>query len=106
MATIANSVMLIGIIGPIVIDQDEGIIAFTLTTNESIKQNDGSFEIETNEFDCIAQEPLATKMVKANLAGLKVACEGRLFSDTDISEKGVIRKWVFVEVQDFFKIDR
>lgn len=106
MATIANSVMLIGIIGPIVIDQDEDVIAFTLTTRESIQQNDGSFEIETNEFDCFAQEPLATKMVKANLAGLKVACEGRLFSDTDISEEGVIRKWVFVEVQDFFKIDR
>lgn len=106
MATIANSVMLIGIIGPIVIDQDEGIIAFTLTTSESIQQNDGSFAIESNEFDCIAQEPLATKMVKANLAGFKVACEGRLFTDTESSEQGMDRKWVFVEVQEFFKVDR
>lgn len=106
MATISNSVMLIGIIGPIVIDQDEGIIAFTLTTSESIQQNNGSFEIESNEFDCFAQEPLASKMVKANLAGLKVACEGRLFTDTELSEQGAIKKWVFVEVEDFFKVDR
>lgn len=106
MATIANSVMLIGIIGSIVIDQDEGIIAFTLTTSESIKKNDGSFEIETNEFDCIAQEPLATKMVKDNLAGLKVAYVGRLFTDTEPSERGIDRKWVYIEVQDYFKINR
>lgn len=106
MATIANSVMLIGIMGPIVDDQDEGIIAFTLTTSESIQQKDGSFAIESNEFDCFAQEPLATKMIQANLVGFKVACEGRLFTDTELSEQGAIKKWVFVEVEDFFKIDR
>ena len=106
MATIANSVMLIGIVDSIDIDQEEGFITFSLTTNETIPQNDGSFDVEKNVFDCIAQEPLATKMTKEDLTGLKVVCQGRLISSRDSARQKTVRKWVFIEVEDFFKVER
>lgn len=110
MATIANSVMLIGIVNSIDIEidlvQTRGFVTFSLTTNESIRQSDGTFAIETNVFNCFAQQPLASKIIKEDLAGRKVACQGRLISSRDSSEQESDENWVFIQVEDIFKVER
>lgn len=106
MATIANSVMLIGIVGSIDIDREKGLVTFTLTIKDSIMQSDGSFEIESYVFDCITNEQLGNKMMKANLVGRKIACEGRLVSIKDPNKQKSDEKRVFVKVEEFFEIER
>lgn len=106
MATFVNSVMLIGIVSNIDIDQEEGIGFFTITTNECPKQKDGSFANVSNVIECIALEPLATKMKKQDLAGHKIACVGRLISSRDSARQKTLRKWIFVQIEDYFKVER
>lgn len=106
MATIANSVMLIGIMQDAIFDDEQKAVQFRLEVNEQVKQEDGKWKEEKSEFMCYAKGRLYNRLLVPNREGKKIALEGRLISKRTQGNTFESLFMVFVEVDDFFPIDR
>ena len=106
MATLRNSVLLIGKVGIMVIDDDENLIAFPITIKEHQRNDEGDWVPVITEVNCIAVDKTAEKLRKDDLYGQEIAIEGHLISDKDDSDKNHVITHTYTVVDNYYLLER